>query len=91
MDDLAPDDFEALRVQIAKTYGKLSRKVEIKTGSQPLPLRLRCQTDRQVPYGLGRGSSARAGANCAVNGSRMGNACSRRPRSGPCWQRRQCR
>jgi integrase len=30
VDDLAPDDFEALRAQIAKTYGKLSRKVEIK-------------------------------------------------------------
>jgi integrase len=30
VDDLAPDDFEALRTQIAKTYGKLSRKVEIK-------------------------------------------------------------
>ena len=30
VDDLAADDFEALRAQIAKTYGKLSRKVEIK-------------------------------------------------------------
>ena len=30
VDDLAPDDFEVLRAQIAKTYGKLSRKVEIK-------------------------------------------------------------
>ena len=30
VDDLAPDDFETLRAQIAKTYGKLSRKVEIK-------------------------------------------------------------
>lgn len=29
-DDLAADDFETLRAQIAKTYGKLSRKVEIK-------------------------------------------------------------
>lgn len=30
VDDLAPDDFEVLRANIAKTYGKLSRKVEIK-------------------------------------------------------------
>lgn len=30
VEDLAPDDFEALRTDIAKTYGKLSRKVEIK-------------------------------------------------------------
>ena len=30
VDDLAADDFETLRAQIAKTYGKLSRKVEIK-------------------------------------------------------------
>ncbi|MFH1919875.1 MAG: tyrosine-type recombinase/integrase [Planctomycetota bacterium] len=30
VEDLAPDDFEALRTNIAKTYGKLSRKVEIK-------------------------------------------------------------
>jgi integrase len=30
VDDLADDDFETLRAQIAKTYGKLSRKVEIK-------------------------------------------------------------
>ena len=30
VDDLAPDDFETLRAQIARTYGKLSRKVEIK-------------------------------------------------------------
>lgn len=30
VDDLAADDFEVLRTQIAKTYGKLSRKVEIK-------------------------------------------------------------
>jgi hypothetical protein len=30
VDDLTADDFETLRVQIAKTYGKLFRKVEIK-------------------------------------------------------------
>jgi len=30
VEDLAPDDFEHLRTNIAKTYGKLSRKVEIK-------------------------------------------------------------
>jgi integrase len=30
VDDLAADDFATLRTQIAKTYGKLSRKVEIK-------------------------------------------------------------
>jgi integrase len=30
VDDLAADDFETLRAQIAKTYGKLSRKAEIK-------------------------------------------------------------
>jgi hypothetical protein len=30
VEDLGPDDFEALRPNIAKTYGKLSRKVEIK-------------------------------------------------------------
>ena len=30
VDDLAADDFEVLRANIAKTYGKLSRKVEIK-------------------------------------------------------------
>jgi integrase len=30
VEDLAPEDFEALRTNIAKTYGKLSRKVEIK-------------------------------------------------------------
>lgn len=30
VDDLAPDDFELLRAQIARTYSKLSRKVEIK-------------------------------------------------------------
>jgi hypothetical protein len=30
VDDLAADDFETLRAQIARTYGKLSRKVEIK-------------------------------------------------------------
>jgi integrase len=30
VDDLATDDFEVMRAQIAKTYGKLSRKVEIK-------------------------------------------------------------
>jgi hypothetical protein len=30
VDDLAADDFETLRTQIAKTYGKLSRKVEIR-------------------------------------------------------------
>jgi integrase len=30
VDDLAADDFEVLRAQISKTYGKLSRKVEIK-------------------------------------------------------------
>lgn len=30
VEDLDPDDFEALRTNIAKTYGKLSRKVEIK-------------------------------------------------------------
>ena len=30
VDDLAADDFETMRAQIARTYGKLSRKVEIK-------------------------------------------------------------
>ena len=30
VDDFAADDFETLRTQIARTYGKLSRKVEIK-------------------------------------------------------------
>jgi integrase len=30
VNDLAADDFETLRAQIARTYGKLSRKVEIK-------------------------------------------------------------
>ena len=74
VDDLAPDDFEVLRAQIAKTYGKLSRKVEIKRVRSIFRYAYEANLiDRSVRFGPGFIGPSRRELRCErqQNGQRM--------------------
>jgi hypothetical protein len=74
VDDLAPDDFEVLRTQIAKTYGKLSRKVEIKRVRSIFRYAYEANLiDRSVRFGPGFIGPSRRELRCErqQNGQRM--------------------
>ena len=74
VDDLATDDFETLRAQIAKTYGKLSRKVEIKRVRSIFRYAYEANLiDKPVRFGPGFVGPSRRDLRCErqQNGERM--------------------